>query len=107
MANISIYIKEVENVEPMVLFKLKNATSSSLSDIKFLLAPGRMFLREELFMNDHEEVATRIKAIIKILKEGNVNFSIHEMGEGHEEENADIDFWKISEETMNNILDDF
>jgi hypothetical protein len=104
MAGITIVIRKADKVPGSMLMQLKSVLDTSLGEAKQRLTAGSKLIEEELFGNDHDEVAERLRQTVGLLKQYNIDFSIHETGEGRELDNPDLDFWTISEETMMNIL---
>ena len=103
MSKIAVLVAE-NQVPNALLMTLKRETGLGVSDIRQCIQQGTVIYQPELFMNDHVEIAERLRRILLAAEEHEVGLTLYELQPDEELESAPLDLCLISTENLRNIL---
>jgi hypothetical protein len=104
MARIVATVDKVANKKQFVA-DVRQATDLPLSDITARLDTGSPLVDFMLFMNDHEEIARRLRDLIATQEQGNGVFRFFELQPEEDFETCPLEQCEISASVLRNILD--
>ena len=84
---------------------VRRATGLGLTDIRGRLVSGSPLIERELFLNEHDEVAAEIRRLLAATAQADIPTQIYELQPGEHIDTAPLDICRISEQTLEGILD--
>jgi len=101
-----IIVTESRELSNTALIELKNKAPHTIGYLRTAVRDRLPIIEAFLFYNDHQEISTKLKAIVQTLDMYKIPFSIYELGEENEyTASIDNEIDKIDTETLVNILD--
>jgi hypothetical protein len=99
----------VENIPPRAeaLYHVRQATGQSYAEIQRRIGSGLPLFECVLFMNDHEEVAAKLRALVATLSEVGADFRIFETAYDVAVEAIPPPIDEIDAEALESILSSF
>jgi hypothetical protein len=84
--------------------RIREITGKAISEISRCLNSGEALVVEELFMNDHDEVAARLRRLVRELPALDVRFALSEVSTDYDGGELPEGDDEISIEVLENIL---
>lgn len=99
-----VLFSEHTDLDMRTLMSLKQALGCGLSEVQNAITSRRPILDCTLFMNDHDDVARRIRAVLKLLEDAHVPLQVFELEPDEDSGSCPRSEGLISLETLENIL---
>ncbi|WP_294925887.1 hypothetical protein [uncultured Paracoccus sp.] len=102
MSKVAILVQQEKNLPAVA--NLAKILSLSLGEARSRIAEGKPLYEGLLFMNNHQEVSTRLRSLVTLLEQVEIPFRIFELEEDENFSFAPHDETEIDSETLENIL---
>lgn len=107
MSKIVVKVDNITNRND-VISCIRRITGLGMSDIQRKIQSGETIGEYVLFYNDHDEVASTLRALISEVKKTGSTVSLYEISENEDfAALPDIADYEVSEEVVNNIIDQY
>jgi hypothetical protein len=97
----------LSNVNAITLSKLKKVTNMGFRELNKNIQNGTPFYEVILFMNNHEEIAQRLRDIVKIFDDAKIPLDVFELEPDEEFDKCPLHECKISTQVLENILSEW